>query len=113
MRDEVLPKSGNFVLNLDELEDPGTHWVAVFENEYYDSFGLPPPKCLENRILWYNTQQHQNVNSSLCGLYACYFIQMRNRGYSAYDVCYKKLKNDGNICTLIDQYVSKNVLRKV
>ena len=46
MRTEKLPKSGCYVLNLDELEDPGTHWVSVFNNEYYDSFGLPPPKKL-------------------------------------------------------------------
>jgi len=33
MRNEVLPKNGCYVLNLDEIEDPGTHWVAVFHNE--------------------------------------------------------------------------------
>ena len=53
MRTEKLPKTGSFVLNLDELEDPGTHWVSVFHNEYYDSFGLPPPQKVgkDNRLV--------------------------------------------------------------
>ena len=109
MRTEVLPKKGCFVLNLDELEDPGTHWVAVFHNEYYDSFGLPPPKKLEKRIDWYNTRQHQSVNSKLCGLYACYYIQCRNRDFTPYEICYGKLKTDGNIRALLKKYKINHV----
>ena len=37
MRDEKLPKEGCFILNLDEFTDLGTHWGAVYDNEYYDS----------------------------------------------------------------------------
>jgi hypothetical protein len=41
MRTENLPKTVvySYILNLDEASDPGTHWVAVYHNEYYDSFG--------------------------------------------------------------------------
>ena len=72
MRNEVLPRTGCFVL--DELEDPGTHWVSVYNNEYYDSFGLPPPKKLEKTISWYNTRQHQNVVTVSPGFLASHEI---------------------------------------
>ncbi len=104
MRTEKLPRTGCFVLNLDELEDPGTHWVSVYNNEYYDSFCLPPPKKLEKRISWYNTRQHQNVNSKLCGINACYYIQSRNKDITPYEICYEKLKTGGNIRTLLKKY---------
>jgi len=43
MWDEKLPKDGCFIFNLDEFTDPRTHWVAVYNNKCYISFGLPPP----------------------------------------------------------------------
>ena len=37
-------KDGEYVINLDEYEDVGTHWVALYnsniENIYFDSFGV-------------------------------------------------------------------------
>ena len=37
-------KSGAYVINLDEYEDVGTHWIALFvkinEITYFDSFGV-------------------------------------------------------------------------
>ncbi len=106
MLDEKLPGDGNFVLNLDDSSGDGTHWVCVFETEYYDSFGLVPPKCLEKRIDWYNVRQHQKINSKLCGLYCMYYIQCRNRGLTPYRICYKKLSATGNAKLLQDQYGS-------
>lgn len=92
MRNEKLPLYGSFIVNLDDLKNKGSHWVAVFGSEYYDSFGMPPPIELENRILTYNTIQHQTINSVLCALFACLYIHYRNYGYSKYDICYNILK---------------------
>lgn len=94
MRNEKLPKSGCYVLNLDEMDDHGTHWVAVFNDEYYDSYGLPPPEKLS--ALSYNMVQHQKINSPLCGLYSCFYLYCRNLGISRYIVCYDLLKAKGN-----------------
>ena len=37
-------KDGTYVINLDEYEDVGTHWIALFCNRneivYFDSFGV-------------------------------------------------------------------------
>ncbi len=106
MLDEKLPEDGNFILNLDVSSSKGTHWVCVFETEYYDSFGLVPPRCLEKRINWYNVRQHQKINSKLCGLYCMYYIQCRNQGLTPYKICYEKLSSRGNVKLLHDQYGS-------
>ena len=102
MRTDILPKSGCFVLNLDKSENSGTHWVAVHcdKNIYYDSFGLPPPlELAEYKIKYYNTIQHQQKNSALCGLYACLFLKLLNRGQTFYNICYNlfKFKNYNKI----------------
>ena len=92
MRDEKLPKSGAFVLNLDTSQNQGTHWTCFYCGEYYDSFGLPPPEKLSHFVTWENTVQHQTVGSSACGYYVCMYILLRNAGVSAYDICYNFLK---------------------
>ena len=94
MLDEVLPSEGTYVLNLDNSNNVGTHWVCVYFDEYYDPFGLPPPQKL--RSLSYNRVQHQRSNSTLCGLYCCYYIWYRNRGGTRYDLCYNVFKRNGN-----------------
>ena len=50
------------ILNLDDADGPGTHWVAYYKNknykEYFDSFGnLQPPVELINYLkppIYYN-----------------------------------------------------------
>ncbi len=95
MRTDILPKTGCFILNLDKSENSGTHWVAVHcdKSIYYDSFGLPPPIELNNhKIKFYNTIQHQQKSSALCGLYACLCLKLLNRGQKFYNVCYNIFK---------------------
>ena len=48
-------KNGAYVINLDEYEDIGTHWIALYvkDNEitYFDSFGVEHvPKEIEKII---------------------------------------------------------------
>lgn len=88
MRTDNLPLEGNYVLNLDSSEGPGTHWVAVYGDEYYDSFGVDPPKILaKKRVINYN--QTQDLKSNLCGLYACLYIFLRNRNMTPYDTAFR------------------------
>ena len=45
---DLLPsrQKGSYVINLDEHDQPGSHWVAVYDDgdkvEYFDSFGVRP-----------------------------------------------------------------------
>ena len=88
MRDDILPSNGCFIINLESKDEDGSHWTAVYEKEYYDSFGLPPPNELKHLKL-YNRMQHQGTKSPLCGLFAVSYIYLRNRGYSPYYINYR------------------------
>lgn len=76
-----LPKLGprkneSAIINLDDKEGPGTHWVAYkkVNNKviYFDSFGdLQPPKDLMDylgvgRVL-YNHKRYQKYDTVVCG----------------------------------------------
>ena len=81
------------VMNLDDLEGMGTHWVCCWfsENhfEYFDSFGLPPPlEWEENVKKWFpkmrtfrrNDFQIQDVSSLKCGWYCLCFLNEKKQG---------------------------------
>ena len=34
--------NGMYVINTDEQDKPGDHWLAVYNKEYFDSYGYPP-----------------------------------------------------------------------
>lgn len=54
----------------------GTHWVSVYRDKYFDSFGLPPPSILYANG-WtgaWNDKQIQAVNRGNCGQFALLFL---------------------------------------
>lgn len=90
---DKLTKLG-FVFNLDPHDKPGSHWVSMYadlekmEVYYYDSYGIYPPKEVENLMfrmkeqakslnknmkLYYNDIRHQYKDSE-CGVYSMNFI---------------------------------------
>lgn len=76
-----LPKSGakireSAIINLDDKNGPGTHWVAYKKNgghvAYFDSFGdLKPPKDLMRYLgvgsVEYNHKRYQEYDTVICG----------------------------------------------
>ena len=80
MRNE-LPKTGPFlkeaaIINLDNKEGPGSHWVAYKKNgkkiQYFDSFGnVRPPIDLNEYFgeekINYNYKKYQDFNTFICG----------------------------------------------
>lgn len=83
--------NGSYVINLDDHDEPGSHWVAVWCHdgtiEYMDPFGIPPidKRCLEflGSNMFYNSVKLQLLLSSACGFYCVYFIIKRARGLPA------------------------------
>ena len=81
-----LPKKikvGAYVINLDEYEDIGAHWIALFckKNEivYFDSFGVEhiPEDIKEfigNKNIKTNIFRVQANNSIMCGYFCTGFI---------------------------------------
>ena len=83
----MIPKTGCYVINLENSGNGGTHWVALILNEkyvsYYDSFGLRGPEYIREFISRYITkpidtiyscQQTQAIESVLCGYFCIYWL---------------------------------------
>ena len=77
-------RKGAYVINLDEYENTGTHWVSLFvkTNEviYFDSFGVEHiPKEINkfignNKKIKANTFRIQAYDSIMCGYFCIEFI---------------------------------------
>ena len=95
-RNEKMGKNHSpCIINLDEIEGLGTHWVCCWFSggkfEFFDSFGFPPPLEWEKNIRkWFpriktflrNDKQIQAADSVRCGYYCLMFLNERNNGKS-------------------------------
>ncbi len=73
---------GNYiVLITPDKKTTSGHWVALKirpkRSYYFDSYGQPPPRVLEERApnLYHNRAQIQSLNETHCGIYALYFLK--------------------------------------
>jgi len=70
-------KHKKYIINMDNNNGKGTHWVGLIDNYYFDSFGLKPPNIISNLFngkYYYNDTQYQFLQSNNCGWYVFYFI---------------------------------------
>ena len=102
------------IFNLDPHDQPGSHWVALFNDVdkggvyYFDSYGVEPPnevkvlmerltnqgRSLNNKMNKYvNNVRHQFKNSE-CGVYSMNFIVNLLQGKSFDDVTKNIVKDD-------------------
>lgn len=105
-REQVGPKTkkpGCYLVNMDDVDSSGTHWVALYlmknsptlvNGEYFDSFGLPPPKSVvrlsDNGTIRFNDWQIQTKPEMSCGLYCLAYLKARLAGKS-FDEIVEKL----------------------
>ena len=87
-------KKGDYVINLDEYEKTGTHWVALFvkpkHTVYFDSFGIEHiPKeikhAIGNKEIKANIFRIQAYDSIMFGYYCIEFINYMLEGKSLID----------------------------
>lgn len=118
------------VFNLDEHDQPGSHWVAMFsdikkgEIFFFDSYGTRPEKRIrilmrriakfceselgnKNIKVDYNKIRHQFGNSE-CGVYSLNFIKRMLRGDSFEKICESKT-SDSKINKCRNVYFNNNV----
>lgn len=75
------------IINLDDLDNKGTHWVCCFVSGmtrrktlyYFDSFGMHYPEEYKQRIynnlnVIYTKNQIQDIKSVLCGYHCLYVL---------------------------------------
>jgi len=92
-----LRKNHGFVINTDRSTGPGKHWVALFYRGdglavYFDSFALSYKQYpaietfiidkLKTTKITANSRLIQHPFSSVCGVYATYFLLMLSRGHT-------------------------------
>ena len=83
-KDELSNYKNNnkFIINMSDKLKKGTHWVCLYDNYYFDSYGLEPPIDVEqfiNKNYYYNNQQYQFINSTNCGWYCLIFFMYFNK----------------------------------
>ena len=87
-------KNGAYVINLDEYEDAGIHWIALYVKNnkfiYFDSFGVEHvPKVIKRFIGHKNTKTNifriQADNSIMSGYFCIGFINFMFAGRSLID----------------------------
>ena len=87
-------KNGAYVINLDEYEDAGIHWIALYVKNnkfiYFDSFGVEHvPKEIKRFIGHKNTKTNifriQADNSIMSGYFCIGFINFMFAGRSLID----------------------------
>ena len=87
-------KKGAYVINLDEYENLGTHWIALFVKQkylvYFHSFGIEHiPKEIEhavgNKEIKANIFRIQAYDSIMCGYFCIEFINYVFDGKSLID----------------------------
>ena len=76
-------KDGEYVINLDEYSDIGTHWIALYVNTktvtYFNNFGVEHilkeiKKFINNKNIIANIYRVQNDDSIMCGYFCIGFI---------------------------------------
>ena len=115
-------KKGAYVINLDEYENTGTHWVSLFvktnEAIYFDSFGIEHiPKeinkfirskelgsAVGNNKIKSNIFRIQAYDSIMCGYFCIEFINYMLKGKTLLDYTnlLKKYLKMNNIIELTD-----------
>ena len=82
-------KKGAYVINLDEYENTGLHWIALFvktnEAIYFDSFGIEHipreiNKFIGNKNVISNIFRIQAYDSIMCGYFCIEFINYMLKG---------------------------------
>ena len=80
---------GTYVLNLDEYELAGTHWIALYKNGdniiYFDSFGVEYfPKeiknFIDNKNIITNIDRIQAYQSIMCRYFCIGFVDFMLKG---------------------------------
>lgn len=97
---QMLKTGDNLIVNMEPDSMPGSHWVCIFVDKkfvlYFDSFGMPPTPVLARWIQTHSSKpiqcQHndvQELDSSFCGQYCCYFLKSLAEGIPLYSVMYR------------------------
>ena len=96
-------KDGLYIINLDEYESIGTHWIALYVNDnnvtYFGNFGVEhilkeTKQFIGNKIIIANIYRIQACDSILCGYFCIGFIDFILKGKCLLDYTNLFFSND-------------------
>ena len=109
-------KSGFYIINLNDSDEPGSHWTVLYcindaYSMYFDPFGFKAPECIEDVLhrYDYNKKQIQSIDSTSCGFYCIAFIKfmhMKKNYKKAFKTFCKLFNGD----TIRNEIVLHNIL---
>lgn len=121
---QKLSKGSMYVCNLDESDETGSHWVAIYlpsatRLEYFDSYGMQP-LYPDLQAHLHKTTQHvmsnsvclQGLNSVVCGQYCICYLTLRARNYDMSEIVkmfanFDAEQRDHAVYSLINKYFRK------
>lgn len=89
----VWTRPAGLIINTDEHDKPGEHWVAMYVDRdgrgwYFDSYGLPPiiPQHIQRlrrncKFFRYNLKKLQSDSSDVCGQFCVVFLHFMSCGF--------------------------------
>ena len=110
-------KKGAYVINLDEYENAGTHWVSLFVKAnkviYFDSFGIEHipeeiNKFIGNIKIKASIFRIQAYDSIMCGYFCIEFINYMLKGRKLLDYTNLFSPNDFKKNKLLKEYLKMN-----
>ena len=115
---ESIHKKECGIINLDDIEGQGTHWVC-YRNleknlvEYFDPFGLIMPYEIRDYLLTsgkkivYSQDEIQNRETVLCGYWCLYYFNERQKGKGILDVIHNEGFDEDNSDLIKDYFINK------
>ena len=108
------------IINLDDIEGHGTHWVC-YRNleknlvEYFDPFGLIMPYEIRDYLLTsrkknYSQDETQNRETVLCVYWCLYYLNERQKGDSILDVIHNEGFDEDNSDFIKDCFINMQYL---
>ena len=61
-----------YILNLQNSDQGGSHWVLLCNGWYMDPYGTPPTKRISQFVTDWNRDEYQSLESEACGFFCLY-----------------------------------------
>ena len=61
-----------YILNLQNSDQGGSHWVLLCNGWYMDPYGVPPTKRISQFVTDWNQDEYQSLESEACGFFVLY-----------------------------------------
>jgi len=73
-----------YILNLQNSDQGGSHWVLLCNGWYMDPYGVPPTKRISQFVTDWNQDEYQSLESEACGFFCLYVADRLMAGHDPF-----------------------------